>query len=191
VPEHYVFISFGLICVTSPTFGAVISSKIGDSMKGGYHSKNALPLCFWVLFASFWVGMLLLYFSNWIIINVLLWIFLFLGAIAVPFMTGIMLNSVTQDHKAAANSIANFIYNMLGYLPAPYLYGVISEKTGGKTSKWGMIVTFLVNILTCVFIGLAILSKDEKEEKDDEFSQNLIEKCELEEEESQLSCLPP
>lgn len=41
-----------------------------------------------------------------------------------PNLTGILLNSVPQGERAVANSVANFFYNLLGYLPSPFLYGL-------------------------------------------------------------------
>lgn len=42
-----------------------------------------------------------------------------------PAATGIMLNLVPQTMRTSANSLANFSYNLFGYVPAPYMYGVI------------------------------------------------------------------
>jgi len=76
---------------------------------------------------------------------------------AVPFLTGSILHSVDPEHKTAAISIANFAYNMFGYLPAPYIYGLVCELTGGKRSRWGLIQNFSMNLFSCLFIGLAIM----------------------------------
>ena len=59
----------------------------------------------------------------------LLWLVLFCGGFCLPPVTGIMINSVNQHHKSTANSIANLCYNLIGYLPAPSIYGLVSWLT--------------------------------------------------------------
>ena len=65
----------------------------------------------------------------------LLWLELFTGGYMLPSMTGMMLNTVDQQLKTTANSIANICYNILGFLPAPIVFGLISDmgpRTGGN-----------------------------------------------------------
>ena len=38
-----------------------------------------------------------------------------------------MLNSVAESRRTTANSIATLIYNLCGYLPAPFIYGAVAE----------------------------------------------------------------
>lgn len=43
-----------------------------------------------------------------------------------PPMTGIMImHADKQRHKAIASAIGQFSYNLLGYTPAPYFYGLL------------------------------------------------------------------
>jgi len=44
-----------------------------------------------------------------------------------PPMTGIMLSTIDPHLKTTANSLANLIYNLGGYLPGPFIYGVVFE----------------------------------------------------------------
>ena len=55
-----------------------------------------------------------------------------------PQATGIMLTSVNEYQRTSANSLANLSYNLFGYAPAPFVYGLISQYTGGEKSKWSM-----------------------------------------------------
>jgi hypothetical protein len=59
-------------------------------------------------------------------VYICLWLVLFCGAFVLPTITGIMLNSVAESMRAQANSLAVLAYNLLGYLPAPFLYGFVS-----------------------------------------------------------------
>jgi len=51
------------------------------------------------------------------------------------------------------------MYSLLGYFPAPFIYGLICENTGGKTSKWGMVFTFSISIPSWLFLALALYYK--------------------------------
>jgi len=62
----------------------------------------------------------------------LFWGILFFGGFILPPVTGIMLNSVPDSQKASANSVANLTYNMLGYFPAPVVYGFVATFTEVK-----------------------------------------------------------
>ena len=53
-----------------------------------------------------------------------------------PGLTGILLNSLDVNMKEAGNSITQIIYNIIGYFPVPFLYGLVCNLTGGKKSKW-------------------------------------------------------
>ena len=56
---------------------------------------------------------------------------LFCGGMMMPPLMGMMLNSVDEGLKTTANSIANTSFNLFGFLPSPYIYGLISDA-GGK-----------------------------------------------------------
>lgn len=95
-------------------------------------------------------------YQSWIPVLISIWVGLFLGGIMLPIYQGVMLENVEDHLKAKSMSLAQLSYNLLGWLPAPVIYGWICEATGGKKSRWGM--TFHVNsifvTLLCVFIGL-------------------------------------
>jgi len=65
----------------------------------------------------------------------LFWGILFFGGFILPPVTGIMLNSVPDTQKASANSVANLTYNMLGYFPAPVIYGFVATFTEVKGTR--------------------------------------------------------
>ena len=44
-----------------------------------------------------------------------------------PSIMGMMLNAVDEGLKTTANSIANTSFNVFGFLPSPYIYGLISD----------------------------------------------------------------
>jgi len=55
--------------------------------------------------------------------------------------------------------MANLGYNIIGWLPAPVIYGWVCEATGGKKSRWGMIVHVNSIWLTLICIGIGMISQ--------------------------------
>ena len=70
-------------------------------------------------------------------------------------MTGIMLNTVDQHLKTTANSLANLNYNLLGLLPAPFIYGAIYEAGEGGNAKEAMSVLMFLPIISVVTLFIA------------------------------------
>lgn len=56
-----------------------------------------------------------------------------------------------------ANSIANLSYNLLGYFPAPSIYGFAVYISGHKDSGWGMGALMYTSVFMFIFILLAVL----------------------------------
>src|SRR5690349_8962158 len=54
-----------------------------------------------------------------------------------------MLSSIPNKIKAMGYSIAQIIQNLLGYSPAPVLYGFVMDMTGGEESRYGMVLLML------------------------------------------------
>ena len=65
-----------------------------------------------------------------------------------------MLNAVEEKSKSFANASAQTYYNLLGFLPAPFLYGFLNSLSNQKNPTWGMIV--LMNWGIFGFISLLI-----------------------------------
>jgi hypothetical protein len=55
-----------------------------------------------------------------------MWLLLFWGGFMTPQVVGIMLNSVEENKRISANSLAQLAFNLFGYLPAPTFYGFIA-----------------------------------------------------------------
>lgn len=64
--------------------------------------------------------------NYWLFVG-LLWFLLFFGGYMMPSLSGIMLESIDSNFKATGNSVANLSYNMLGFLPAPSVYGFVND----------------------------------------------------------------
>jgi MFS family permease len=82
-------------------------------------------------------------------VSILLWFVLFFGGAMMPGLTGIMMVSVPPYLRAFGNSNGEIIKNILGYLPAPFLYGwfnsMFGERAGIKLIMyWGLWAPFLL-----------------------------------------------
>ena len=78
-------------------------------------------------------------------------------------MTGIMLSTVDQNLKTTANSIANLAYNLGGYLPAPFVYGLIYDSGEGGHARTAMATLMLsptISVVAYYLVGYFIIRDD-------------------------------
>ena len=96
------------------------------SAVGGYNTKKAIHLVCLICFLALCVSTPVPFLSTKYPIYCLIWLLLFFGAFILPTVTGMMLNSVPEKVRASANAVAVLAYNLLGNLPAPFIYGYVS-----------------------------------------------------------------
>ena len=65
--------------------------------------------------------------NNKYLVYLLLWCVFFFGATIIAPLVGFMLAAVRAERRTTANSIATLCYNLFGYLPAPFVYGLFSD----------------------------------------------------------------
>lgn len=99
---------------------------------GGFRSKRSLYLSVAIALSCLGSAAPIPFLSNFPAISALIWFLLFFGGSLLPFITGVMLEIVQKDMLATANSLANLNYNLLGYLPAPVIFGAIYDSGPGK-----------------------------------------------------------
>lgn len=141
-------IAYAVVSITGPTsgcgFGGYVINRIG-----GY--ENPKTVYYVLLFASIGIGSaVFIPFVNYFYpVTVLLWLVLFFGGAMMPGLTGLMMVSVPPYLRAFGNSNGEIIKNILGYLPAPFMYGwfnfMFGEKAGVKLLMfWGLWAPFLL-----------------------------------------------
>jgi MFS family permease len=156
-----VYIAYSLTAITGPTIGVIVGGYITTKVIGGYTSRWAIYVCLGVGLMASMVGIPMPYVNNFWAFLVCLWLLLFFGGFMMPNLTGILLNSVPIRERSMANAIANFIYNGFGYLPAPYLYGLVAQltakfKDGKNISRYGMYMLMWSSIIGVASLGIAV-----------------------------------
>ena len=125
VPADEVYYYYSITCLTAPFAGVLLGGFL-FSLLGGYNDSRSYLLAnvmgLGAVLCATPVPFLL---TKWPA-YVMLWLLLFCGSFILPTVTGMMLNSVELEHRATANALAVLSYNLLGYLPAPFIYGAIS-----------------------------------------------------------------
>jgi len=171
-PKHEVVLLYSGSSITGPTVGVLVGGFVTTAYMGGYTNKKALTLCFFVAACACISAFPMPLLDEVIPVIACLWLVLFFGGFIMPNLTGILLNSVPSKERAVANSVANFFYNCLGYLPAPFVYGLVCKFTAKydrtdidctdnplchNTSRAGMAVILWSSIIGVVSLGVAIL----------------------------------
>ena len=119
---------FSATSATAPV-GGVIAGGIVMQKYGGYTHKSSQKILVIMGYVAIACAFPIPFLNNFFLISALFWGLLFCGGFILPPATGIMISSVGIFQRSQANSIANLLYNLFGYLPAPVLYGAISKAT--------------------------------------------------------------
>ena len=149
--ESKVFTVYAIVSVTGPVFGVVSGGNV-ISCLGGYNSKKGLYLIMGIAVICVASGAPIAFVDDFASFGSLLWALLFFGGFMLPGLTGIMLNTVEPQFKTSANSMANLTYNLLGYLPAPIIYGLIYDAGEGGNARYAMAVLMFTPIISMVCI---------------------------------------
>jgi len=92
---------------------------------GGYESRDALRLALFLAIVCGGIAFPLPFLNNFYYFSMVLWLYLFVGGMLVPLVTGTYLANVEEEYRTTASSMANIFYEAFGYSPAPYIYGVV------------------------------------------------------------------
>ena len=154
--EGSVHIAFGLISITGPIFGVIIGGNV-TSYLGGFREK-------WALITTLLMSVLCLltsapapFTTNSTAFLTLLWFLLFFGGYMMPSLSGMMLETIPVDLKTTGNSIANISYNLLGFLPAPGVYGFVYDYGLGGNATEAMATLMFTPIISMVCIAIAAI----------------------------------
>ena len=130
VPQSYGPVYFGIVVFTAPLLGAVLSG-VYTNYWGGIYSKKIVPAILVLTIPSIVVSLPIPFIDHVYTVLTLFWLLLFFGAMILPILTGVILTKVEPEMRPRANAIANLLYELLGYFPAPVAYGYACQIDGG------------------------------------------------------------
>lgn len=162
---------FVVVCVSAPALGFLLGGILADVLVGGYVTKHSITLSLVFSILSLISTIPIRMAPGLYSFGTSLWIILFLSSSVFPSLQGVMISSLSHELKAAGNSISTIILNLLGCLPAPFIYGFIYENTKHSDPKLAMsLMLWIPSISSVIFISLAMIFrfknwKDEPEEK--------------------------
>jgi len=152
--KNIILLSFSVVCVTSPTLGVIIGGWT-SSLIGGYESKHSILLCLiYAIFAGLF-SLPITYTDEVLEFTIYLWLVLFFGGAIVPVITGIIISSVSNNLRGVANSLTSFLCNLLGYLPAPFIYGIINNISIDSNNRLAFFIVMNYSFLGVFFLCLA------------------------------------
>ncbi len=162
IEQKVVFVAFVVSCITAPTLGILVGGYIVHKC-GGYEGRKSLFICsIYGLFALL-TGIPIVFCNDILSFAIFLWLFLFFGGSIVPNLMGIILSSLPHQMRAAGNSVTLFITTVLGFLPAPIVYGIIydaTKKTKAPKLAYGIIINYSVASLILIIIGTIIRERE-------------------------------
>jgi len=153
--DTIVFLSFGLISITGPVFGVIVGGNITTAL-GGYSTRRSLQQTMCFTFMCLLSALPCPFIESFGLFCACLWFLLFFGGAILPSLTGILLNTVKKKQKTVANSIAYLAYNLFGFLPSPFIYGMITDSGEGKRDRLAM--TFLMGTAIIPVFAFSIAS---------------------------------
>ena len=163
--ESIVFTLFIIFIVLGPVLGILAGSKVSTKL-GGYNSKKSLYLaCMMATFCVFCAGSVSFVY-NFALFMIVMWLLLFFGGFMLPTLTGMMLNTVEENLKTTANFIANLSYNILGFFPAPFVYGAICDIGDGGHERYAMRTLMFSSVISVVtlYISACLITKKTRQE---------------------------
>lgn len=148
---------FILISLTGPVLGIIIGGAVVQKLAKGYEGKHSIFFCLIFGICAFSSTIPVSFVENKYIFAIILWSVLFFGGAIIPNIQGIMISSLQPDLRAAGNSLSNILQNLFGFLPAPFVYGIIYEYSKSTQPKLAMIVVLSYSIIGVIFIGIAMI----------------------------------
>jgi len=154
VEQYVANILFVLTCISSPTLGVIIGGIV-ISKAGGYESKYCLIICSIISVLACSCSFPIAFTNSVFVFGVFLWLFLFFGGCIIPNLIGAIISSLSNTQRASGNSLTNLMTNLLGYIPSPFIYGIINDATKAQNPKTAYSFTVLYVWTAMLFLPVA------------------------------------
>ena len=142
-----------IVCgALGPILGVGMSGVVFDPL-GGYNGMKTPLLMTVFMTISGTCALLSVASKNMYYVMVTILLELFFGGLTVPVLTGYMLNTVPKNLQTEANAVANLTYNLLGFFPAPSIYGVVYQMNGSGDNRYGMLTIQSFGFVAALLLG--------------------------------------
>ncbi len=88
-----------------------------------------------------------------------------------------MISSLNKDLRATGNSLSNIFMNLLGFLPAPFVYGIINDSAH-PNKRVAFTVVLNYAFLGCLLLLISVIVRNrnfkENEENDNKVENIMI-----------------
>lgn len=148
-------VSFVATCLTSPILG-ILSGGFVVQKLGGYHTIKAMYLCLFNSLACGVLALCVLPIQNLIGFAIVVWLYLFLGAMMNPCINGSILKSLPNELKGTGNTLQFIISNLIGVSPAPSIYGLINDGTKLYLPSLAMTICLSISFIASFLIFLIV-----------------------------------
>ena len=169
------YIIYAIVSISAPTLG-VLTGGFLIQYFGGYTDEKALNACCKLTLCGFISASMLPIFNYPIVFAIFMWLMLFFESSVTPGLTGLMISTIPDNYKEIGNSLTQLFYNLIGFLPSPYIYGLVTSYTGGEDSKWGLSVIILWSFLgfIALLFGQRYLINEKGEISKEMFLEDLL-----------------
>ena len=154
---------FSVVCVTAPPAGYAVGAILGTKV-GGYISKKAIIICLVFSGISTTFAMIIVVSKSIVYYLIITWIYLFATGVMVPLKTWIIISSLPERLRCDWYTITNFLLNVIGNLPATFVYGAIYEKAKYSMPVFALLITMATNIIGFAFIIIATIYRWKKKD---------------------------
>lgn len=157
-------IAYVIDCLLAPSIGVLAGGFIINCL-GGYEK---LSISYFVLVGALIASILTIpipFVDTIYGYNGLLFGLLISGGMISPAIIGIILHSVPLHQRAIASSIMLIFCNLLGYIPAPFLYGLIYDYTSEDTPKLANTICMYFSIFGAVAVFFSVIARKLKVEE--------------------------
>lgn len=142
---------FIIVTLTAPVSGIVIGGFLVHKYCGGYDKKHSILFVAIALALSSIFVLPIYFLDNFYLISGCLWLFLFLGANAIPTIQGIAISSPPQKLRGSANSLCNLVIFGIGFSGAPFLYGFLYDHMKDYNKRLPFLLTLSFGFLGTIF----------------------------------------
>lgn len=167
--DNLVFILVAATVISATSVGALSGGVITTKWLGSYTNKRSIFMCLVMLVILSAACLPMSFIYHPIAFTGCVWVVMFCHGFIEPIFTGILINSVAPEERPTASSVLIFLEMILGFLPAPYVYGLLVDnipvmEEDVNVSPWGMRGVTFYSIFGVLGLFLSILFRKKSDQ---------------------------